>query len=283
MPGLIFIGGAHLKEPEKLPDRVKDFLDGARHGAIIFSFGSAMEIKNMPVGKLRIFANVFKKLKQRVLMKYEDPLVPALPPNVMTLKWLPQSDLLAHKNVVLLITSGSNLAIQEAITRTVPVLVIPFFGEQFANGKRAERGGYGLVLRFSDLSAMTLSAKITELITNSGYKERIKAVAEVFLDNLVPPMDEAMYWIDYVLTHNGVVHLKSSSIGMSWIKQALYDVYLGYTVFAVGFLFFFKKLLEMLHANRAAGYVQAKIRSSQGAVGALVVETEKARRSKTSY
>lgn len=212
-------------------------------------------------------------------MKYEDPLVPSLPPNVMTMKWLRQADILAHKNVILLITSGSNLAIQEAVSSNVPLLVIPFFGEQFANAKRVERAGYGQVLRFQDLSAMTLGGKITELITNTGYKERIKAVSKVFLDNIVPPMDEAMYYIDYVLEHNGAMYLKSSSIGMSWIKQGLYDVYLGFTLSAIALVFIVKKFLGLLHKNYALTNVQARLRASQGALAVA----DKTRRSKTSY
>lgn len=279
MPGLIYIGGAHLKPPEELPEKIQDFLDGARHGAIIFSLGSALEIKNMPIGKLRIFANVFKKLKQRIIMKFEDPLVPALPPNVITMKWLPQADILAHKNVVLFITSGSNLAIQEAVSSQVPVLVIPFFGEQLANGKRAERAGYGLVLRFSDLSAMSLSTKITELITNSGYKERTRLVSEIFLDNIVSPLENAVYWMEYVLEHNGATFLKSSSIEMSWITQGLYDVYLGYIIALVVLIYFVRTMVKILRVHTEN--IQTKIKSAKS-LGALVVP-DKPRRSKTSY
>lgn len=47
-------------------------------------------------------------LKQRVLWKYDDEnmLRHRIPCNVMIRKWLPQSDILAHKNVRLFISHG---------------------------------------------------------------------------------------------------------------------------------------------------------------------------------
>lgn len=52
-------------------------------------------------------ADTFKKLKQRVLWKFEDESLPGVPSNVMIKKWLPQNDILAHQNVVLFISHGN--------------------------------------------------------------------------------------------------------------------------------------------------------------------------------
>lgn len=56
--------------------------------------GSNLNSKDMPKEKLDMFLNTFKKLKQRVLWKWENENLPGQPSNVMTSKWLPQTDIL---------------------------------------------------------------------------------------------------------------------------------------------------------------------------------------------
>lgn len=53
------------------------------------------------------FLDSLKMFKQKVIWKYEDEtLAEKVPPNVMIRKWLPQADILAHKNVRLFISHG---------------------------------------------------------------------------------------------------------------------------------------------------------------------------------
>lgn len=54
----------------------------------------------MPKEKLNMFLNVFKKLKQRILWKWEDDNMPGKPDNVMTAKWLPQTDILGINQII---------------------------------------------------------------------------------------------------------------------------------------------------------------------------------------
>lgn len=55
MPGLIQIGGAHIKPPKPLPVDLQKFLDEAEHGVIYFSFGSIVKSSKMPTSKLNAF------------------------------------------------------------------------------------------------------------------------------------------------------------------------------------------------------------------------------------
>jgi glucuronosyltransferase len=130
MPGLVNVGGAHIKSPKPLPNDIQEFLDGAINGAIYFSLGSYIKSSAMPNEKLKAFLDAFGKLKQRVLWKYEDTNLQSIPKNIMISKWLPQSDVLAHPNIVLFITHGGMFGTQEGQYRGVPMLFIPFFGDQ---------------------------------------------------------------------------------------------------------------------------------------------------------
>lgn len=55
MPGLIFIGGAHIKPPKPLPSDLQTFLDQSEHGVIYFSLGTVVNTSKMPKEKLNIF------------------------------------------------------------------------------------------------------------------------------------------------------------------------------------------------------------------------------------
>lgn len=107
----------------------QSFLDGAKDGAIFFSFGSYMRSSELPKDKLESILKVFSKIKMRVVWKFEADNV-EFPPNVMIGSWLPQNDILAHKNVKLFITHGGIYGLQEAIYHGVPVIMFPFYGDQ---------------------------------------------------------------------------------------------------------------------------------------------------------
>ena len=143
----------------------------------------------------------------------------------MIRKWMPQSDILAHKNVVLFISHGGMFGTTEGVYRGKPMLFIPFYGDQYRNALRSEKGGYGLILKYNELNLDTFYSKITELVTNLSYRQRATELSERFRDNLVPPMEEAMYWIEYVARHKGAPHLKSHAVNMPWYSYLLLDIF----------------------------------------------------------
>lgn len=55
MPGLIYIGGAHIKKPNPLPTDLKKFIDESKDGVIYFSLGTLVKASKMPEEKLKIF------------------------------------------------------------------------------------------------------------------------------------------------------------------------------------------------------------------------------------
>jgi glucuronosyltransferase len=261
MPGLVNVGGAHVKPPKRLPPGVQDFLDGAVNGAIYFSLGSYIKSSDMPNDKLKAFLDVFEKLKQRVLWKYEDTSIQSVPKNVMLSKWLPQSDVLAHPNVVLFITHGGMFGTQEGQHRGVPMLFVPFFGDQHRNAMKVRLSGAGLVLNFKDVTKIALSRKLNEMLLNNKYANRAKQIAAQFRDNPVQPMDEAMFWIEYVIRNKGAKHLKSPAVDMPIYQYLLLDVFffLGICLLLVLFTcFLFGKLVMITLREGAQRYAVEK-------------------------
>ncbi|XP_031625276.1 UDP-glucuronosyltransferase 1-7-like [Contarinia nasturtii] len=225
MPGIVNIGGAHIKPPKPLPKDLQEFMDNSKHGVIVFTLGSAVRSDAMPKEKMEAFLQVFGKLKQNVLWKFEDESFANIPSNVRVQKWMPQSDILAHEKVVLFISHGGLSGTYEGTMRGVPFLFTPLFADQFRNARKAVKAGSGLELPFSQITVETLSSKVNELLTNKTYYNRAKEIARLSNDNLVHPMEEAMFWIEYVIrSGNGAKHLKSSAVHMSWFTYLMLDI-----------------------------------------------------------
>ena len=232
MPGIINVAGSHIKPTKQLPNDIQEFLDGAEHGAIYFSLGSYMQSSKMPKDKVETILNVFASLKQRVLWKYEDVSIPNLPENVMVQKWMPQTDILAHSKIVLFIAHGGLFGTIEGSFYGIPMLFIPFFGDQYRNTAIAQSSGYALRILFPEINHETFKDKITEMTNNKKYYNRAKEVSKLLTDNPLKPMDEAMYWIEYVIRHKGAKHLKSAAIDLPWYQYLMLDI-LGFIMMTI--------------------------------------------------
>lgn len=66
MPNMIPVGGVHI-EPETLPTEFKDFLDGARDGAVLFSLASNARSADLPPEWLNAILKSFAEFTQRFL------------------------------------------------------------------------------------------------------------------------------------------------------------------------------------------------------------------------
>ncbi len=76
----------------------------------------------MPDHKRELLLNVFRKLKQKVLFKWETETMDNLPSNVKLSKWLPQQDVLAHPNTKVFVTHGGQSSCQESLCHQKPVV-----------------------------------------------------------------------------------------------------------------------------------------------------------------
>lgn len=217
VPKMVEIGGYHVFPPKKLPKDLQDFLDNAKEGVIYFSMGSNLKSAMMPEKQRNAILNTFKKLKYKILWKWEEDNMPNKPKNVETRKWLPQQDILAHPNIKLFITHGGLLSTTETIYHGVPVLALPIFGDQKLNAAQNERSGFGLTLDFNSLTEEQLTKALNELLSNPKYMENAKKRSKIFHDRQVKPMDNAVYWIEYVIRHKGDhTYPKDSCTQQSW-------------------------------------------------------------------
>jgi UDP:flavonoid glycosyltransferase YjiC (YdhE family) len=108
-PNMQYIGGITALPAEPLQQDLQAFVAGAEHGAILMSFGSKQGAQNIwrLIGE-KIF-EAFARLPQRVIVLYKlDTVYGKVSGNVKLMTWLPQNDILGHRNIKLFITHGGN-------------------------------------------------------------------------------------------------------------------------------------------------------------------------------
>ena len=222
---MIEIGGIHVDELKELPNDVKEFLDNAKDGVIYFSMGSIIRGVDWPLEKREAFINVFAKLKQKVLWKYENDTLPGNPGNIMIASWLPQRDILAHPNVKAFITHGGLLGTTEALVEGVPVLGIPIYADQMMNMKKAESFGNGILLELTNVTENSISYSLNEILNNPKFLQNAKDISQRYTDRQNSPQDTTVFWIEYAIRHKGAPHMLSSAHKLNYFQLHLFDVY----------------------------------------------------------
>ncbi|XP_075232021.1 UDP-glycosyltransferase UGT5-like isoform X1 [Lycorma delicatula] len=224
VPGVIEVGGLHIRQQKKIPQDLEKFINESSHGVIYFCMGSMLKASTLPEEKRLDLIEVFSKLPQRVLWKWETETMPDKPDNVKLLKWMPQRDVLAHPNIKIFISHGGLLGTTEAVYSGVPIIGMPFYGDQAVNVEAVQAAGAGIRLDFKNLNKETLENAIRRILDDPKYKENAKQLSERFRDRPQSPLETAIYWTEYVIRHKGAPHLRSAAVDLTWYQYLLLDV-----------------------------------------------------------
>lgn len=226
LPSLVQIGGIQIKpNPAKLPDDIEAWIKGADEGVIFVSFGTNYKSSEVASEKRQALINSLSKLKQRVVWKYETNDT-SMADNILLRDWLPQDDILAHPNVKAFVSHCGASSINEALYHAVPVVAIPFASDQPLNAKKIADQGWAMVIPFLELTEEKLDAALSGVINDPKYKANAQYQSNLYRDRPLSAMDSAVYWIEYVMRHNGAQHLRSYGRNLNLWQQASLDVIL---------------------------------------------------------
>lgn len=224
-------------------------------GVVYFSLGSLTRGTSLPKRYLDVLLEAFRRLPQRILWKYEEELEGA-PDNVRTSPWLPQQDILGHKQVRVFLSHAGLLSLQEAVYHATPVVVLPIFGDQPQNGYFVKDAGIGHLLMWEELTADAIVAAVTDVANNPRYKENVERMSIKLRDQPMTPQERAVFWTEYVIRHRGAQHLKPPIAHLSWLELLLLDV----ATLVLGTLLAFSMLVGgILKVVRAARRGKAKL------------------------
>ena len=130
---------------------------------------------------------------------------------------------------------------EEAIDGTIPMIVIPFLGDQDGNAKRMVQKGIGHHLELHTLTKGKLIGAITEML-KPIYKENIRKLRELVNDQPMTSREKAVWWTEYVIRHKGAKHLEYPGRAVPFYQKFCLDfIFIGLGV--VGLILSFTYLV----------------------------------------
>ncbi|XP_043995940.1 UDP-glucuronosyltransferase 2A3-like [Gambusia affinis] len=223
MPNVVYIGGFQCKPAQPLPADLEDFVQSAgEHGVIIMTLGTL--VNALPKVIADEIASVFAKMPQKVIWRHKGEHPSTLGNNTLIVDWMPQKDLLGHPQIKVFVAHGGTNGVQEAIYYGVPVLGIPLFFDQYDNLLRLQERGAAKIIQLADVNGQTFEKTIKELLHIVSYRENMQRLSSLHRDQPMPPMDQATYWVEYVMRHKGAPHLRTEAYGMPWYSYYCLDV-----------------------------------------------------------
>ena len=104
---------------------------------------------------------------------------------------------------------------------------------------KAHDDGYAIRLHWNRLSESVLYDAMAAILSNgssaanssgsswpspSPYVQRMNRISNLMTDQMDRPLDRAVYWIEYVIRHQGAPHLKGSARRLEYYQRGLVDV-----------------------------------------------------------
>ncbi|XP_059207434.1 UDP-glucuronosyltransferase 2C1-like [Centropristis striata] len=235
MPNVVYIGGFQCKPAEPLPADLEDFVQSAgEHGVIIMTLGTL--VNALPRELADEVASVFAKMPQKVIWRHKGEHPSTLGNNTLIVDWMPQKDLLGHPQTRVFVAHGGTNGVQEAIYHGVPVLGIPLFFDQYDNLLRLQERGSGKIIQLADLNARSFEQGIHEVLRDDSYRQNMQRLSRLHRDQPMAPMDQAVFWVEYVIRHKGASHLRTEAYKMPWYSYYSLDVVLLLITAATGLL-----------------------------------------------
>ncbi|KAI5089143.1 UDP glucuronosyltransferase 2 family, polypeptide A1 precursor [Silurus meridionalis] len=223
LPNFQFVGGMHCKPAKPLTKEMADYVQSSGDdGIVVFSMGSM--IKNLTKERANTIAAALGQIPQKVIWRYTGEKPETLAPNTRIYDWIPQNDLLGHPKTKAFITHGGNNGLYEAIFHGVPMVGIPLFSDQPDNIHHMKTKGAAVMLDFNKMQTEDLKQALVDVINNPFYKENIMRLSQIHHDQPMKPLDQAIFWIEYVMRNKGAMHLRVEAHNLMWFQQHSLDV-----------------------------------------------------------
>lgn len=97
--------------------------------------------------------------------------------------------------------------------------------------EKSIRKGIAEKVLWEDLTAEHLTEKLQRMLSDPSYEQNMREASAIFHDQPIPPLERAVWWVEWILRHPNATHLQSSGHTFSFIQLHSIDVL--FTIFAV--------------------------------------------------
>lgn len=115
-------------------------------------------------------------------------------------------------------------ALQEAIWHQKLILGIPLHIDQQKNIQRAVDLGFAEAIDILNFTSVELIVKTRMLIENPIYLNNVEKVSKLMRSQPAKPSERAIYWIEQVIQHKGLNHLKTEARKLNFYKLYMLDI-----------------------------------------------------------
>lgn len=223
MPNVVYIGGFQCKKARPLPVELEAFMQSSgEHGVVVMSLGTL--VSALPRDVTEAIAAAFADLPQKVVWRFVGEKPSSLGNNTLLVKWLPQNDLLGHPKTRVFVAHGGTNGMYEAIYHGIPVLGLPLLFDQFDNLHRLKVRGAARVVEAKSLTKEDFLQALKDILETPSYRDNIQRLSQLHHDQLMSPMDTAIFWTEYVIRNKGAAHLQSAGFSLPWYSYFCLDV-----------------------------------------------------------
>lgn len=223
MPNVVYMSGFQCKPPKALPADLEEFVQSSGdHGVVLMSLGTL--VSKLPAHITEEIAAAFAQLPQKVIWRYLGERPANLGNNTLLVEWFPQNDLLGHPKTRVFVAHGGTNGVQEAIYHGVPIIGMPLFFDQPENLSRLKAKRGAVIVNIAELDRQVLGDALKTVLNEASYTDNMRRLSRLHRDQPLSPLDQAVFWIEFVIRHKGAPHLKSHSLTLSWAAYHSLDV-----------------------------------------------------------
>ncbi|RXN28591.1 UDP-glucuronosyltransferase 2A1-like protein [Labeo rohita] len=225
LPNIKYVGGLHCTPAKPLPKDMEEFVQSSGDdGIVVFSLGSMID--KLPKETSNMIASALARIPQKVLWQYGGEKPDTLGENTRIYKWIPQNDLLGHPKTRAFITHGGINGIYEAIYHGIPMVGIPLCADQPDNLVHMKARGAAVVIdNIKTMQPQDLLDGVNAIINDPSYKENAMRLSRIHHDRPIKPLDEAVFWIEFVMRNKGAKHLRVEAHNLTWYQYHCLDVF----------------------------------------------------------
>ncbi|EZA56623.1 UDP-glucuronosyltransferase 1-6 [Ooceraea biroi] len=96
--------------------------------------------------------------------------------------------------------------------------------EQASRIQRLASLGAAIFLKLNELSKERLNTAIHQILNDKSYKERMAYLSELSKDQPYDSLENAIWWVEYVMRHKGISHLRFSESDKPWYQRYDMDI-----------------------------------------------------------